>query len=118
DTGAGDFSKLPPRALPGSGGERRRVDQAVATLLARIRQATLPDELGFSPPAADEASLRRTRQESRRLLVAIRHIIRVEKGVPADREHFSVLRTRAEHLAIDVNQLARELSNRTTASTA
>ena len=59
---AGDFYKITPGALPGSRGDRRRVDQAVANLLARIRQATLPDELGFSPSAADEDSLRRIRR--------------------------------------------------------
>src|SRR5262249_10948101 len=114
---AGDFYKITPGALPIHGGASAiRVDQAVANLLARIRPATLPDELGFSPPAADEDFLRGIRQKSSRLLVAIRQIIRVENGA-ADHDRFSALRTRAEQLAIDVNQLARELANRTTAST-
>jgi signal transduction histidine kinase len=103
--------------VPGRGGASAiRVDQAVANLLARLPPATLPDELGFSPPVADEELLRRIRRESSRLSVAIRHIIRVENG-SADRDRFSALRTSAEHLAIDVDQLAFELANRTAAST-
>ncbi len=115
---AGDFYKVTPGALPiRRGAAGIRVDQAVVNLLARIRSATLPAELGFSPPAADENLLRRIRHKSSRLLVAIRKIIREENGVPADRDRFSALRTRAEQTAIDVDQLAFELADRTTAST-
>jgi signal transduction histidine kinase len=46
----------------------------------------------------------------------MRKIIRLENG-SAGRQGVQALRTRAEQLAIDVNQLARELANRTTAST-
>jgi signal transduction histidine kinase len=112
-----DFYKINPGGRPTHrGASAIRVDEAVANLLARIRPATLPDELGFVPPAEDAGFLRRIRQKSSRLSVVIRKIIRVERGT-ADRESFSALRTRAEQLAIDVNQLARELANRTTAST-
>jgi signal transduction histidine kinase len=114
---AGDFYKITPGALPiHRGASAIRVDQAVANLLARIGPATLSDDLGFVPPAEDEGFLRGIRQKSSRLSVLIREIIRVENG-SAEGEGFSALRTRAEQLAIDVNQLARELANRTTAST-
>jgi signal transduction histidine kinase len=114
---AGDFYKITPGAVRGRGGASAiRVDQAVANLLARIQPATLPDDLGFVPPAEDEGFLRGIRRKSSRLTVVIRKIIRVENGL-AGREGFDALRTRGEQLAIDVNQLARELANRTTAST-
>jgi signal transduction histidine kinase len=114
---APDFYVINPGGMPTHGGAAAiRVDEAASNLLARIRPATLPEELGFIPPAEDEGFLRRIRQKSSRLSVVIRKIIRVENG-SADRDGFSALRTRAEQLAIDVNQLARELANRTTAST-
>jgi signal transduction histidine kinase len=112
-----DFYKINPGGMPTHrGASAIRVDEAVANLLARVRPATLPDELGFTPPAEDEVFLRRIRQKSSRLSVVMRKMIRVENG-SADREVVPALRTRAEQLAIDVNQLARELANRTTAST-
>jgi signal transduction histidine kinase len=112
-----DFYKVNPVGRPThKGASAIRVDQAASDLLARIRPATLPDDLGFVPPAEDEAFLREIRQKSSRLAVVIRRIIRVESG-RADRDGFAALRTKGEQLASDVNQLARELSNRTTAST-
>jgi signal transduction histidine kinase len=112
-----DFYKVNPVGMPThKGASAIRVDQAASDLLARIRPATLPDDLGFVPPAEDEAFLREIRQKSSRLAVVIRKIIRVENG-GAGRDGFAALRTKGEELAGDVNQLARELSNRTTART-
>jgi signal transduction histidine kinase len=112
-----DFYKINPGGRPTHrGASAIRIDEAVSNLLARIRPATLPDELGFAPPAEDAGFLQRIRQKSSRLSVVIRKIIRVESGT-AEGGNFPVLRNRAEQLAIDVNQLARELANRTTAST-
>ncbi len=117
ENAADDFYKINPVGMPShKGASAIRVDQAVADLLARIQPETLPDDLRFVPPAEDETFLLEIRRKSRRLSVVIRKIIRVEnrQGQP---EGFSALRTRSEQLAIDVNQLARELSNRTTART-
>jgi signal transduction histidine kinase len=114
---AADFYKINPGGLPTDRGNSViRVDQAVENLLARIRPATLPDELGFVPPAEDGSVLRNIRLKSGRLRVLIRNIIGIESR-SATHQGSSILRHRAEQLAIDVNQLARELANRTTAKT-
>ena len=114
---ADDFYKINPGGRPThQGAPAIRVDEAVADLVARIRPATLQDDLGFVPPAEDEAFLREIRQKSSRLSAVIRKIIRVENG-RGDREVSAAQRTTSEQLAIDVNLLARELANRTTAST-
>ena len=114
---AADFYKINPGGLPTHrGASVIRVDEAVENLLARIRPATLPDELGFVPPAEDESVLRKIRLESGRLTLLIRNIIRIE-GRSATHQGSSHLRQRAEQLAVDINQLARELANKTTAKT-
>jgi signal transduction histidine kinase len=114
---AADFYKVNPGGLPTHrGASAIRVDEAVENLLARIRPATLPLELGFVPPAEDAGFLRRIRLKSARLRALIGTVIRFEREATT-RERSSRLRPRAEQLAIDVNQLARELANRTTANT-
>ena len=113
---APDFYKINPGGLPSHrGASAIRVDEAVANLLARIRPATLSDELGFTPPVEDERVLREVRSKSRRLMLLMRRLIRLESASAATDS--SGPRHRAEQLAIDLNQLARELSNRTTAKT-
>ena len=113
---ADDFYKINPGASPTHrGASAIRVDEAVENLLARIRPATLRDELGFTPPSEDEVVLRRIRLKSDRLTMLIRNVIELESG-PKPRAD-SRLRHGAEQLAIDLNQLARVLANRTTAKT-
>jgi signal transduction histidine kinase len=112
-----DFYKINPGGLPSHrGASAIRVQQAVQNLLARIGPATLPAELGFVPPGEDEGVLRKIRLKSRRLTMLIHRIIPLESD-PAARAGSLHLKRRAEHLAIDLNQLARVLSNRTTAKT-
>jgi signal transduction histidine kinase len=112
-----DFYKINPGGLPSHrGASAIRVQQAVQNLLARIGPATLPAELGFAPPSEDEGVLRKIRLKSRRLTMLIHRIIPLENDSPA-RARSLHLKRRAEHLAIDLNQLARVLSNRTTAKT-
>jgi signal transduction histidine kinase len=112
-----DFYKINPGGLPSHrGASAIRVQQAVQNLLARIGPATLPAELGFVPPSEDEGVLRKIRLKSRRLTMLIHRIIPLENDSPA-RARSLHLKRRAEHLAIDLNQLARVLSNRTTAKT-
>jgi signal transduction histidine kinase len=86
--------------------DRFAVDRAVVNQLIRIGPATLPDRLGFVPPATDESFLRRIRVTSDRLSTLMNEIIlgRLE-----------VQRPRAERLAANLNQLATELANATTA---
>src|SRR4029453_6423659 len=64
----------------------------------------------------EEGLLLKIRQKSLRLTALMSRIIPLESAAPAapDSSH---LRRRAEHMAIDLNQLARVLSNRTTAKT-
>ena len=80
------------------------------------RPATLPDELGFVPPTEDERVLRKIRLKSERLRTLVHKTIPLENDANPGGSS-SHLRRRAEHLAIDVNQLARVLSNKTTART-
>ncbi|HJU57236.1 MAG TPA: HAMP domain-containing sensor histidine kinase [Actinomycetota bacterium] len=88
------------------GKARVAVDQAVANQVARIEPATFPDRLGFVPPAEDERLLREIRETSDRLSVLLARLI----GDPDESR-----RAGAERLAGDLNQLASELTNATTA---
>jgi signal transduction histidine kinase len=105
-----------PAPPPPSGHTRRTVDQAVVSALARIGPTTLVDQLGFVPPAGDEAVLRRIRATSGRLSTVMGKIVESDnrRASAADQ---APLRHRAEHLAIDLNQLATVLANATTAKT-
>jgi signal transduction histidine kinase len=97
-----------PRALA--------VDQAVADAVALIGPATFPVGLGFVPPAEDEGFLRKIRAKRGQLSTVIREIVESEDG-RATVAHQLDLRRRAQQLAIDLNQLATELANGTTART-
>ncbi len=88
---------------------RAAVDGAVVNQLARIGPATFPDRLGFLPPATDERFLRQIRMTSDRLSTLMNEII----SGPNEGQ-----RPSAERLAADLNQLATELANATTAKTA
>jgi signal transduction histidine kinase len=107
---AGDFAKffLKDRATA----PVLAVDQAVANAVAQIPPSTRPDRLGFRPPPEDERFLRRIRAKSRELSAMMRQII--ESGGSGS---LSLHRHSAERLAIDLNQLAAELANATTART-
>jgi signal transduction histidine kinase len=112
---AADFYRLNnPGLRPPRGRKAMPVDQAVANALTRIGPATGVDGLGFVPPAEDGGYLRRIRTKSARLSAVMREI------VASDKRGASVvgqvqLRHRAEQLAIDLNQIASELANATTA---
>jgi signal transduction histidine kinase len=98
--------------------ERRRgttaigVDLGALNAVTRIGPSTRPDRLGFLPPAADRAVLRKIRDKSRRLSRIVRQI--VDSQPAADQ---GLLRNRAERLAVDLNLLATVLANDTTAKT-
>jgi signal transduction histidine kinase len=115
---AGDFYRLSnPGLRPRTGRERTAVDQAAVNALARIGPATSVVSLGFVPPAADErVLLREIRTKTGPLGAVVRQIVKSdERGATlADQDR---LRHRAEQLAIDLNQLATELANATTAKT-
>jgi signal transduction histidine kinase len=114
-----DFYKVNPTGgtVPtGRGATAVAVDQAVANALARIGPATLVDSLGFVPSAEDEGVLRRIRLKSGQLSTVMQEIIESDRGVALVGDPLA-LRNRAEHLAIDLNQLATVLANATTAKT-
>jgi signal transduction histidine kinase len=114
---ASDFYRLNnPGLTPPSGREARPVDQAVANALTRIGPTTGVAGLGFVPPAADDRTLRTIRETSSRLREVIRQIVASDNRGATVAGQF-VLRNRAEQLAIDLNQLATELANATTAKT-
>jgi signal transduction histidine kinase len=108
-----DFFKVWPIGSP-----RRpavAVDLAVLSALARIGPATLSVGLGFVPPAADARDLENIRWTSYRLAAEMREQIRSTRdAAPGDR---LPRRHEVERLAIELNGLAAELANRTTAST-
>jgi signal transduction histidine kinase len=124
---APDFYKVNPPggSVPtGRGPTAVAVDQAVASALARIGPATVVDGLGFVPSAEDEGFLRRMRAKSGQLSAVMREIIQAEIGAERVEDPLALLagnhdarRFRAEQLAIDLNQLATELADVTTAKT-
>jgi signal transduction histidine kinase len=110
---AGEFYKffgVEGRAEARSAG-RLAVDQAIVDAVADIPSSTFPDILGFVPPPEDERFLRRIRARGGQLSKVMRKIIRLAP------DEVPTLRTRAEQLAVDLNQLATELENATRART-
>jgi signal transduction histidine kinase len=107
---ASAFYKVWPGGLPTGRGvtDRVAVDQAAVDELARIGASTLPDRLGFVPPAEDEPFLRRIRLKSGRLSTVLLQITRSDRGIEQ-----SLLRNKAERLAGDLNLLATVLANTT-----
>ena len=110
---AGDFSEvLTGRRLEDRGSGSLQVDLAIASAVAEIPPSTRPDILGFVPPPEEERSLRKIRAKGAELSKLMREIIRVTpKRVPPS------LRNRSERMAVDLNQLAAELANETSART-
>jgi signal transduction histidine kinase len=109
-----DFYKVNPSFSPTAVAEA--VDKAIASALARIRPATLVDNLGFVPPAEDEAVLRRIRAKTKQFSTVMREIVESDLRGASAKDQLR-LRYNAEQLAIDLNQLAAELANATTAKT-
>ena len=92
------------------------IDQAAANAVARIPAATLGDRLGFVPPAEDRSVLRRIRVKIGQLSKLMQAILEPDnRRAPAEQQRR--LRNRAHQVAIDLNQLATVLVNRTTAKT-
>jgi signal transduction histidine kinase len=112
----GDYYKVFPaqneQDVGGAGG--LAIDQAIASAVAQVPAATFPDNLGFRPPPEDERFLRRIRVTGRQLTGVLREIVEAGRTAPG---RVPSLRTRAELLAIDLNQHATELANAMTART-
>jgi signal transduction histidine kinase len=109
---AGDFHESlgADVSTVGRGAGALAVDQAIASAVAEIPPSTFPDILGFVPPPEDESFLRRIRARAGQLSAVMQEIIRLAPGkVPAP------LRTTSERLAVDLNQLATELANASSA---
>jgi signal transduction histidine kinase len=90
------------------------IDLSTASAVALIPASTFPDQLGFEPPPEDERFLRRIRATGRRLSTVMDRIVQA-RGAGSPRE--TTLRTRAERLALDLNQHATRLANVTAAKT-
>jgi signal transduction histidine kinase len=103
--GANDIDDRPPEGV-------LAVDQAVASAVAEIPSTTFPDILGFVPPPEEESFLRRIRVRAAELSSVMQEIIVLTPG-----ELQNPLRGRSERLAVDLNQLAAELANTTSART-
>jgi signal transduction histidine kinase len=89
-------------------------DRAILSAATQIPASTFPDNLGFRPPPDDERFLRRIRATGGQLTTALRQIVDASRTTP---KRVPALRTRAELLAIDLNQHATELANAMTAKT-
>jgi signal transduction histidine kinase len=112
---SGDYYALNNPGLKRSRSAANAIDQAAANVLAQIGPATESDGLGFVPPNEDATVLRRIRSTSERLSGVISRLVESDGATPAARQ--DALRHRAQQLAIDLNQLATELANATTAKT-
>jgi signal transduction histidine kinase len=114
---AGGFYEVNPGGFAtGRGASIVAVDLAVENQVARIAPTTHVDRLGFVPPAQDERVLRGIRSKSERLSTVIHEIVKSDyRGASAAEQ--AALHTRAEQLAVDLNQLSTELANATTAKT-
>jgi signal transduction histidine kinase len=111
----GDFYKNFPdlnKQEVGAGG--LAIDRAIASAVAQIPASTFPDNLGFRPPPEDERYLSRIRATSGQLTSVVREIVDAGGTAPG---RVPSLRTKAELLAIDLNQHATELANAMTAKT-
>ena len=111
----GDFYKNFPdlnKHDVGPGGPA--IDRAIASAVAQIPASTFPDNLGFRPPPEDERYLSRIRATSGQLTNVVREIVEAGGAAPG---RVPSLRTKAELLAIDLNQHATELANAMTAKT-
>ena len=111
----GDFYKNFPdlnKHEVGAGG--LAIDRAIASAVALIPASTFPDNLGFRPPPEDERYLSRIRATGGQLTNVVREIVEAGGTAPG---RVPSLRTRAELLAIDLNQHATELTNAMTAKT-
>jgi len=112
----GDFYKFfSDLNKPGDGAQGKALDdRAIFSAAAQIPASTFPDNLGFRPPPEDERFLRRIRATGTRLTNVLREIVEADRTAP---KRVRSLRTKAELLAIDVNQHATELANALTAKT-
>ena len=111
----GDFYKnFPDMNKDDVGAGGLAIDQATASAVAQIPASTFPDNLGFVPPPEDERYLSRIRATGGQLTHVLRDIVDAGRTAPGRAES---LRTRAELLAIDLNQHATVLANAMTART-
>jgi signal transduction histidine kinase len=106
----GDYYKVWGYEDAGAGG--LAIDQAIASAVAQIPASTFADNLGFRPPPEDERYLRRIRTTSGQLTTVVREIVEAGRRDPG---RVPSLRTKAELLAIDLNQHATELANASSA---
>jgi signal transduction histidine kinase len=89
-------------------------DRAILSAATSIPASTFPDNLGFRPPPEDQRFLSRIRATSGQLTGVLREIIKAGRTAP---KRVPSLRTKAELLAIDLNQDATKLGNVMTART-
>jgi signal transduction histidine kinase len=112
-----DFYTVWPRGLPrGREASAVAIDLAVLSALARIGPATLPDGLGFAPPAVDARVLRKIRLTSNELTAVMRELVDSDGGVAPSGGRLP-RRHAVEELSVELKQLATELANATTAKT-
>jgi signal transduction histidine kinase len=112
----GDFYKTFPdlnKHEVGAGGPAVD-DRAILSAATLIPASTFPDNLGFRPPHEDERFLHRIRTTGGQLTTVLREIVEAGRTTP---KRVPSLRTRAELLAIDLNEHATELGNAMTART-
>jgi signal transduction histidine kinase len=112
-----DFYTVWPRGLPrGRTASAVAIDLAVLSALARIGPATLPDELGFVPPAEDERVLRKIRLTSSELTTVMRELVYPNRRAVPGGDRLPRRHT-VEELSVELKQLATELANATNAKT-
>jgi signal transduction histidine kinase len=88
------------------------VDKAIANVVKVIPSSTYPDTLGFVPPPEDEVFLVKIRAQAQLLSRLMQRITHAAPGTVTP-----LMRSRSEHLARNLNQLATELANTSSART-
>ena len=110
NVGGDYFTVFPDLNKEDLGADGPAIDRMIRSAVAQIPASTFPDQLGFRPPPEDEIFLRRIRSTGGRLSELMRQIDQLDAVAP---KRATSLRSRAELLAIDLNQHATELANTT-----
>ena len=112
--GADFYTIFPDQNKEDLGPGGRAVDRVIASAAKQLPASTFPDNLGFRPPPEDEQFLRRIQATGEQLASLLQEVVDAGRTAPGRADS---LRVKAELLAIDLDQHAREFDFALTART-